>query len=84
VPKYLTCPSLHNGDATGPVHDSLDARLAAWNAGAVTVRQAYRQSQINWMRHLPKETRTFISRYHRLADEVKNQKSKIKNRERSD
>jgi len=65
LPRYLTATRLDATDVTGPVPDSLNARLAAWNAGALAVRRAYAKSPANWMAHLPFETREFISRYHR-------------------
>jgi len=80
LPRYLTAPRLDATDVTGPVPDSLDARLAAWNAGALVVRRAYAKSPANWMAHLPFETRQFISRYHGRAaarDAALKQKSQI-------
>lgn len=76
LPAYLVARRLHRGDITGPVPDSVDTRLAAWNAGALTVRRAYAKSPANWQAHLPGETREFLSRYHRIRG---SQKSKCKN-----
>ena len=67
LPRYLTARQLHRGDTTGPVPDSLEARLAAYNAGAMRVRQAYEKSRANWIAHLPLETRDYLSRYERAA-----------------
>jgi len=64
IPRYLAARRLTETDVTGPVPDSTDARLAAWNAGTMTVRRAYVKSPANWQAHLPFETREFISRYH--------------------
>jgi len=65
LPRYLTAARLSDDDRTSPVPDTLDARLAAWNAGALRVRRAYGKSRANWEAHLPAETREFLSRYHR-------------------
>lgn len=67
LPRYLTARHLYDGDVTGPVPDSLDARLAAFNAGAMAVRRAHMRSAANWPWHLPAETREYISRYRREA-----------------
>ena len=68
LPRYLTARALDLDRQFSPaVPDSLDARLAAWNAGAATVRAAYAQSPANWIKYMPSETREFISRYHRAV-----------------
>jgi len=77
LPKYLTARAILLDRQFSPaVPDSLDARLAAWNAGAATVRAAYAQSAANWIKYMPAETQKFVSRYHRAL----NQKSQIVNR----
>jgi len=65
LPRYLTCDKISETDTTGPVPDCLAARLAAYNAGAGAVRKAYAKDPANWQKHLPDETREYISRYHR-------------------
>lgn len=75
LPAYLVAGKLYQGDPTGPLPDCVDTRLAAWNAGALTVRRAYAKSPANWQAHLPGETREFLRRYHRIRE---SQKSKIK------
>lgn len=67
LPRYLTAEKLFQGDKTRPAPDCLDARLAAYNAGAQTVRRAYTRDPTNWHIHLPRETRDYISRYHRAV-----------------
>jgi hypothetical protein len=70
IPSYLTCWHLFGSDLTGPVPDTLETRLAAYNAGALRVRQAWvRGDEKGWFMELPRETRQFVLSYRAMAVE---------------
>ncbi len=80
LPRWLTCARLDKQDSTRAVPDSLDARVAAYNAGAKRVRQAYVLSATDhaakgdWRAYLPASTRVYLKRYHDVAAKLETTK----------
>ena len=70
LPRWLACERLSKTDSTGPIPDSLAARVAAYNCGARRVRQAYALWQAggetsgHWITHLPGSTQDYLARYY--------------------
>lgn len=57
IPKYLKSYRLP---------DTIETRLAAYNAGIKTVRNLYMKYSDNWKDHLPLETKNYIKKYNGL------------------
>jgi hypothetical protein len=76
LPRQLTCARLDAHDRTGPVPDSWYARVAAYNAGARRVREAYAAwkaeegTALPWTAFLPEPTIAYLARYAAAADKV--------------
>ncbi len=74
LPRWLTMAKLDRNDSTGPVPDTLMARVAAYNCGAKRVRQANARWQaaaskaLPWVAYLPAETQTYLARYAAAAE----------------